>query len=229
MPMLRSLAPDLWEVHHRDFVVGPLRIGTRTTVLRLDDGGVLLHAPGPLDPSTCAAIGEIGPVRYLVAPNLEHHLFLPAAREAFPEAEVVAVAGLAARHPSLRVDHVLDGALPSALAGQLAVRRLDGAPKLDEHVLYHAASRTLVGADLAFNLHGSTGFTRFAMWLNGANDRLCVTRLARAAFIADARAAAASVRAMTEAWDIGRIVVAHGEVFEGDGNAALREAWAFAG
>ncbi len=229
MSTLRPLADHLWEIHHPDFVVGGLRIGTRTTVLRLDDGSVLLHGPGPLDAADHAAIRALGPVAYLVAPNLEHHLYLRAAKDAFPDAAIVAVAGLAAKEPALRVDHVLDGTLPPALAGQLAVRRLDGAPKLDEHVLYHAASRTLIGADLVFNLHGMTGVTRFAMWINGANDRMCVTRLARSAFVSDARAAAASVRAMADAWDIGRVIVAHGDVFEGDGNAALREAWAFAG
>jgi hypothetical protein len=229
MSTLRALADNLWEIHHAEFVVGGLRIGTRTTVLRLDDGSVLLHGPGPLDAAHVASIRAIGPVGYLLAPNLEHHLFLPAAKDAFPDAAVLGVAGLAARHPTLRVDHVLDGGLPPALAGQLAVRRLDGAPKLDEHVLYHAASRTLIGADLVFNLHGMTGVTRFAMWINGANDRMCVTRLARSAFLSDARAAAASVPAMADAWDIGRVIVAHGDVFEGDGNAALREAWAFAG
>jgi hypothetical protein len=226
---LRRLAEGLHVLDHPEFRMGMLQLGTRTTILALPDGTQALVSPGPLDAEALAGIRALGEVSHVVAPNAMHHLYLPDAARAFPQARVVAVRAVSQKNPELRVHEILDGALPQALGGSLELQRLEGAPKLDEHVLWHAPSRTLIGVDLAFNLHGAAGFTRFAMWLNGANDRFCVSRLARSAFIDDARAAGASVQRMLDAWDIERVVIAHGDVRESEGALALREAWAFAG
>ncbi len=225
----RKLADGLHVVDHPEFRMGLMQLGTRTTVVTLPDGTLALLSPGPLSETALAGVRALGEVSLLVAPNAMHHLYLPDAARAFPEARLAAVRAVVAKQPQLRVHEILEGSLPAALAGSLEVQRLEGAPKLDEHVLWHAPSRTLLGVDLAFNLHGATGFTRFAMWLNGANERFCVTRLARGSFIEDARAAGASVQRMLDAWDIARVVIAHGDVLESDGAAALREAWSFAG
>ena len=228
MPLLRTLAEGLHVVDHPTFTVQGLQLGTRTTVLRLADGTLALHSPGPLSADALAEVRALGDVSLIVAPNAMHHLFLPDAVRAFPQARVAAVAAVRAKQPELVVHEVLDGKTPAALAGVVETMRLEGAPKVDEHVLWHAPSRTLVAVDLAFNLHGATGFTRFAMWLNGANDRFCVTRLARSQFIDDARAAGTSVGRMLEAWPVERVVVAHGDVRKTGGADALRGAWAFA-
>lgn len=227
MTSARSLTDGVWVIDHPEFSMMGLRLGTRTTILRLDDGTLAVHSPGPLNDAGFAAIRALGEVSHLVAPNLMHNLYVEAAAAAFPQAKVLAVAGLKRKRPSLRVDEVLDGTLPAALSGTLALQRLEGAAKLDEHVLFHPASKTLIGVDLAFNLHGATGFTRFAMAINGANERFCVTRLARSQFIDDARAAGDSVRRMADAWDVQRVIVAHGDVLENGGREALREAWRF--
>lgn len=228
MPLLRPLAEGIHVLDHPDFTMQGLRLGTRTTVLRLADGTLALHSPGPLGDAALAELRALGEVSLIVAPNAMHHLYLPDAVRAFPQARLAAVAAVRAKHPELTVHDVLDGALPAPLAGIVDAMRLEGAPKLDEHVLWHAPSRTLLAVDLAFNIHGATGFTRFAMWLNGANERFCVTRLARSQFIDDAATAGASVRRMLEAWPVERVVVAHGDVRETGGADALREAWAFA-
>jgi len=222
------VADGIWSIHHRGFRVGPLAIGTRTNALRLADGTLALHSPGPIGDAEAASIAELGDVSVVVAPNLMHHLFLPDVVRRYPQARVVAVPGIRARHPALRIDEELGRDLPAVFAGIAEMMVLDGAPKLDEHVLFFPAARTLVAVDLAFNLHGLSGFPRLAMWLNGANDRFTVTRLARARFIEDRAAAGRSVRRMLDAWDVGKIVVAHGDVLEVGGRSALAAAWKFA-
>ncbi len=225
---LTVVAPGIWTVHHAEFSVGGLGIGTRTNVFRLADGTLALHAPGPLDAEQIASIRVLGDVSTLVVPNLMHHLFAVAAANAFPAARVIAVAGIAQKEPSLRIDETLGSTVPASLAGVVEVQKLEGCPKLDEHVLFFPASRTVLAVDLAFNLHGLTGFNRFAMWINGANDRFCMTRLGKSQYIQDARAAGASVSRMVEAWDVEAVVVSHGEVLQRGGREAIREAWAFA-
>lgn len=220
MSALVPVCEGLWSVHHREFGVGGLQIGTRSNVLRLADGTFALLSPGPLTEAEFGEIRALGPVSTVVVPNLMHTLYTTRAVAAFPEARVVGVPGAAA---AAKVQ-VHDGLTPGRLPG-VEVLPLQGCPKLGEQVLFLPATRTVVAVDLAFNLHGATGLTRFAMWINNANERFCVTRLARAQFIADMAAARASVATMCDAWDIERIVVSHGEVLASGGRDTLRRAW----
>ncbi len=223
-----AVADGIWTFHHADFATGGLRIGTRSNLLRLADGTLALHSPGPLADAEIASIRGLGAVSMILAPNLMHHLFLPRVVAAFPDARVLASPGVAAKQPSVRVDEVLADATPRGLAGVADMLVLDGSPRLAERVFFVPASQTLIAVDLAFHLHDMTGLTRLAMWINGANDRFAVTRLARTQFIADHAAAGRSVARMLDAWDIRTIVVSHGDVLETGGRAALRAAWAFA-
>src|SRR5262245_26151630 len=54
------------------------------TVLRLGDGGLLLHSPLALTPGRRAAVEALGPVMHLYAPNLYHHLRIGEWAAAFP-------------------------------------------------------------------------------------------------------------------------------------------------
>lgn len=62
MAELDTLAADLWAVERR-LRVGPVEIGTRMTVARLDDGGLFVHSPVALDPPLRLALDGLGPVR----------------------------------------------------------------------------------------------------------------------------------------------------------------------
>lgn len=52
--------------------------GGRSTAIRLQDGSVWLLASTKADEETLAKIREIGPVKYICAPDLEHWLNLSA-------------------------------------------------------------------------------------------------------------------------------------------------------
>lgn len=226
---LNLVCDGLWTIHHREFSIGGLQIGTRSNVVRLPDGSLALHAPGPLDATELAAVRTLGTVSALIFPNLLHTGFAARAAAAFPEARVFAAPGVATKVPGLRVDDFLGQSVPSVFAGVAEMLVWEGCPLVDERIFFLPATRTLLAVDLNFNLHGLTGLTRFAMWLNNANDRYCVTRLARSQYIKDAAAAGRSIRVMADAWDIDRIVVSHGEIVVSGGRSLLREAWAFAG
>ncbi len=228
MSHLRHLADGLAVLDHPDFSMMGLQIGTRSTLVQLADGTWLLHSPGNLSAEALAEVRALGEVSHIVAANAFHHLFLGKASAAFPQARVLAAPGVKAKNPDLRIDEVLGSTRPAAFAGTLEMARLDGADPLDEHVLWHARSRTLVTIDTLFHLPRMTGLTKFGMMLNGVADRPCVSRLARTAFIKDHAAAGRSVDRMLAGWDVERVIMAHGDVIETGGADALREAWAFA-
>ncbi len=227
MPTLRPLADGLWCVDHREFSVGGLQIGTRTTVIRLSDGTLVVHSPGPLSPANFDEIRAIGLVSHVIAPNRMHNLYYASACAAFPDASHLAVPGFSPKQPGARLDGILTETLPASLAGDLEAIPLLGAAKLNELLLFHPSTATLLAVDVAFNIRNATGFLHFAMWLNGANDRFCMTRLGKSQYLDDHAASAKSVDRACDAWPIERVVVAHGEVLETGGRLALRDAYAF--
>jgi Domain of unknown function (DUF4336) len=203
-------------------------MGTRTTVFRLPDGGVVVHAPGALDEGTRAEIRALGPVRAVVAPNLLHHMFYGAALEAFPGAMGCAAPGLAAKLKGARVDHALgDGAAP--WGESLHTVAIEGMPSVQESVFLHPTSRTLVVTDVAFNFPGFDGWlVRTAMKLNDACGRFGPSWLCRNVLIKDKAAVRRSVDRLLE-HDFDRVVVAHGAVLEAGGKDAMRAGYAWAG
>ncbi|MEN8181504.1 MAG: DUF4336 domain-containing protein [Myxococcota bacterium] len=222
---LRALDEGLWVVDH-PLVVGGLHLGTRSTVVQLTGGGVVVHSPGPLDPGLAEELEKLGPVRALIAPNRLHHLSLAGAGRAFPAARVFGAPGLAAKQPDLHLDEELGDEPPELWKTDLTQHCFGGAPRLSEVVFHHPASRSLLLTDLAFHvLHSDSRLTRVAMWLNDGYGRFGPTRLLRRT-IRDRAAARASLE-LVLSWDFERVIVTHGEVLESGGREALRAAYAW--
>ncbi len=223
---LRALDRDLWALD-QPLRVGGLELGARSLVIRLRDGGTLVHAPGPGTAAARAEIEAIGPVRALIAPNLLHHMSLADCARAFPGARVFGAPGLREKLPQLRIHEALAEKPPALWQAELDQLVLRGAPGLNEVVFLHRASRTLLCLDLCFNVRGSASrFTRLFMRANGAWDRFGPSRLFRYTILRDARAMRESVDQVL-AWDFERVSVAHGDVLESGGRAALRESFAW--
>ncbi len=223
--MLRQLAEDLWVVE-RPLRFGGVEVGTRMSVVRLRDGSLFLHSPVALDETLRAALLRIGTPRYAVAPNRFHHLFVGDYRQAFPQVQLFAAPGLAAKRRDLRFDAELDDVAPEAWAGQIDQEHFKGLPIMGEVVFGHRASRTLLTCDLAFNIGAEAPFaTRLAFRLVGGYGRFGPTLLEKL-LIRDRAAARASLQRILD-WDFDRVVVTHGSVLESGGRAALCASYAW--
>ena len=223
---LRALDRDLWALD-QPLRVGGLELGVRTCVVRLGDGGTLVHAPGPLTAAARAEIEALGPVRALIAPNLLHHMYLADCARAYPRARVFGAPGLREKLGSARIDEVLGEKAPGLWSAELDQLVVQGAPGMNEVVFLHRASRTLVCLDLCFNVRRSSSlFTRVFMRANGAFGRFGPSRLFRYTILKDRRAMRESVDRIL-AWDFDRVSVAHGDVLESGGRVALRESFAW--
>ena len=223
--MLRTLTQAL-HVVDVPFGVGGLKVGGRMTVIGLPDGGLWIHSPVRLDAATRAAVEGLGPVRFLVAPNLMHHLFLKDWVAAFPEARVVAGAELRRKQPQLRIDVELTDTPDAGYAEVLSQQRVGGMPRLQEFAFLHRPSRTLLLTDLAFHIRESPSWlTRMYLRLGGAYGRLAPTLLVKS-IVKDRSALRASIEAVL-GWDFERVVMCHGEVLEHGGREALRSGFAW--
>ncbi len=199
-----------------------VRLRARTSVIRLDDGHLLVHSPTPPSESWRQQIAALGEVRWLVVPNCFHHLGTPAAAAAFPVATVVAPTSVATKNPALRINLEIRD-LATALP-ELAAIPLEGVPFLDETLLYHRPTQTLFGADIVLRADANDHWTwRFAARLTGCYERSSVPPDVRKK-VADKAAATRSLRALQEL-PIQRLVVAHGRVIEEAPVAQLVEAW----
>lgn len=118
---------------------------------------------------------------------------------------------------------------PAAWAGEVDILALAGKPKDPEFVMLHRASRTLIVADLLFNVTKDAPLgPRLFGWAAVKSQRH-EPGLPRSETHAIEDQAAFRVSMDTVlGWDFDRVIVAHGEPIETDGKAklttALREA-----
>jgi hypothetical protein len=223
--MLEKLADGVHALHAPEFTfLGVLRIGSRMTALRLDDGGVVLHSPVPIDDATKDAIDALGPVRFIVAPSLFHHLFVADAAARWPEALIVAPAALRNKRKDLPIAVDLE-APPAAWEGTIGVFPLAGS-MLGESALLHRPTGTLVSADLIENFESMEhGLTRAYLKLGGVYGKPGWHRALHMIY-RDRRAARASLERILEE-PIERVVIAHGAPITKRPKETLREGLSF--
>jgi hypothetical protein len=102
---------------------------------------------------------------------------------------------------------------------------IEGAPKVDEFVFFHVASRTLIVTDLLFQIrYPVNALTKMILWMAGVNKgKLAQSRLWRS--ITKDRGAAGRSVAQMLAWNFERVVLAHGDFVEGpDAQERTRQA-----
>jgi hypothetical protein len=198
-------------------------VPARMTVLPLAERKLALVSPVPIDDAVARALAELGEVELLIAPNLLHHLHLSAAAQRYPRARVLAPPRLAAKQPGLRIDATLDRELPALLTDAVQVLHIAGAPRVDEYVFFHRATRTLVVTELVFNMVEPRGLLpNVVLFVMGVHGRLAQSRAWRL-LVRDRAAAAASARRVL-ALPIQTLVVAHGEIVVHDAKAKLAAA-----
>jgi hypothetical protein len=225
--MLREIASDLW-VGEQPFRYLAMEAGVRMSVIRLRDRSLMLHSPIPLDQQLRGELDGLGTVRFVVAPNRFHHLFLADYMRVYSRAEFYCAPGLEKKRADLKFTSVLTDAAPAGWAGEIDQLVFTAFSPLKEVMFFHRASRTLLLSDLLFNVspgHGSWR-SRLVLWLDGCDGRAAVPRSFRPFLKLRRRAAKRLIERVLD-WDLDRIVMAHGEIVERDGKQALAQAWSF--
>lgn len=218
---LALFAEGLW-LHMSEVRFYGVRLPTRASVVRLADGGLLVHSPPRPDAALRSALDALGPVRHVVSPNKIHHLGIAAFAAAYPGAGVWASPGLPERRPDLRFRGVLGDRPEPDWAGDLDQACTRGNVFFEEVVFLHRASGTLVVADLVERLVPEAlpaGAAFFARALRLADRALASPE--HRAYTVDVEAAGAAFDRML-AWDFDAIVLAHGELVRRGGKETLR-------
>ena len=223
-PPPRQLEPGVWVLDRKLQLPGGPRLPSRSTILRLESGALLVISPPPLSESS--GIDALGTVEQVVLPTGLHHLFAAEFPARYPDARLFAAPGLHERVPGLPPAQVLEAGMPGPWPGELELAVLAPARGISEVVFFHLRSGTLILTDIAFNLTNiERPFERIFWRLFGVPKAFGPTRNARLVLLRD-HAAASRCLSQAARWPIQRIVVAHGEAVEQNAKSEFLRAFA---
>lgn len=208
-------------VMHYPLTLGGTQIGRRVTLIRLTSGELVVHSTAPFSKEDVAAISNFGSPSALVDATFFHDTFARQGKESFHDVPYFKPSGF---EVATGVTALSLSEPPKSWRGELEVLPLEGIPKVREHVFFHPASRTLIVADLVFNLGPTANWwTRFFFKnIPGIPHPPGVSRIFRT-FIRDRAAFGRSVRTMMKL-DFDRVIVGHGDIIERDGKAKMATA-----
>jgi len=225
---------------------GILKFGGRGTLVKLSSGSLLIVSPVALTPSVREVIeSEGGRLRYITAPDMEHHLHLTAWKKAFPDAEIIAPHGLFEKRQSnpefkdTEFTHIFtpenkkDKKISDEFHTDFDVEYVHSHGSR-EVVLLHKPSRTMIEADLIFNLPGNEQYsktgesptsnfaTRLVAPLISTNPPKWHQRFAWYVLSGRDRPGFTESMKRIDQWDFDRIIPCHGDVIETDGKNVFR-------
>lgn len=205
-----------------------LDFAARMSVVRLSNGGLMLHSPCEMDEGTCAAIADLGCVRCIVAPGSFHYLHVASAQAAFPAASTFLCPGIERKVPRLAFDWLLSDQAPPEWHGILDQVLVRGTRFMWEVAFFHRASKTLILVDLIEYFGDRTACVdwKLKLWWK------VVFRMWNEPAPApeyrfgwkDRQAARRSLETVLD-WDFERIVLSHGELIESRAKDVARHAW----
>lgn len=223
---LREWSDGVW------IAEAPLRFygipfGTRMTVVRLDDGSLLLHSPIHLSPKLHSELDLLGPVKHIVSPNKLHHLFLGTAMATYPDARLHVPPGLVEKRPEFSYGTPLTDEVPKFWAGVLEQLVVRGSSFMQEVVFFHHRSRTLVVADLCENFgRHSPLLTRIVAWVFRMYGRPRMPPDRQLSFRDRAACRASFSRLL--GWDFDRVTLAHGALLNSGAKQVFQKEYAWA-
>ncbi|PYH98487.1 hypothetical protein BO71DRAFT_395266 [Aspergillus ellipticus CBS 707.79] len=227
---------------------GRLKFGGRGTIVKMATGSVAVFSPVNLTPEVHDTINSLGgDLKYIAALDMEHHLHLKSWKEAFPDAAIIAPEGLWEKrqsNPQTKdagpFEHVFrkDAQGPQSISeefdAEFETEYVHGHPSR-ELVFYHRPSRTLIEADLLFNLPAREQYskskesatsgllTKIVSPLMSANSPATwQKRFVWYVLSSGDRAAFTESVRRIDGWDFNRLIPCHGDVVESGAKGVFR-------
>ncbi|KAI5777709.1 hypothetical protein EDC01DRAFT_623762 [Geopyxis carbonaria] len=246
--IIRAVCPGIFTLSVPFLRFGKVKFGGRATLVKLQSGGLVVVSPVSLTKDVEETIQSLGGVvSYLVAPDIEHHMQLGPWKKRFGTAKVIGPEGLRQKRASQGdEDVVLDYELtkqnkrelqlPKDFTDDFTLEYWDSHAN-KEIVLLHKPTRTLIQADLLFNLPPNEQFSRSGVdpssgiinkvaqyflnaqgtgqqrfiWYALAKDKVSFQQSAR----------------IVSTWNFDRIIPCHGDVIETGGSAVFKRLFAW--
>jgi len=208
-------------------------MGGRSTAIKLSSGDVWVLASTPVNDEMKATIEKLGTVKYIVAGDADHHLFLGEWKRNYPEAKMIGVETLAAKKKgeNWKFDHTYERDKENNFGFEDDIDAIyfHGFSKKDVAWL-HKSSKTLIVADLIFNLPAKEQYSKSKQRQTGLlTKKLNPYTEFHKSFIwgesKDKVAMARDAKAVAK-WDFERIIPCHGDTIDTDAKRAWETVYA---
>jgi len=193
------------------------------TLLRLTDARVAIHTTAKFTSDDLNSIRRFGQPTWLVEASVMHDTFAKEGRAALPNVPYLAPEGFTQASGVPTTSLVPP---PADWAGEIDVLKIEGT-RMNEHVLFHRRSRTLVVADLFFSFPEEiSGWPRFFVHHFMRLPRMFgISLFFRRLVIFDQQAFRRSMKTMLE-WDFDRLIVGHWKPIETGAKQLVEQALA---
>ncbi|KAH7390265.1 hypothetical protein BKA64DRAFT_119141 [Cadophora sp. MPI-SDFR-AT-0126] len=254
--VIREIVPGVTTVSVPFLRFNRIKFGGRATIVKLRTGTLAVFSPTPLTPLLKSTISSLSsspsPVSYLIAPDIEHHMNISAWHSAFPSSHVIGPEGLPEKRAKMHTKDKSVTLVPFTTVftaqskkdgikiseefdAEFEYEFVDSHPN-KEIVFFHKPSKTLIEADLLFNLpateqyskSGEDPTTGWATRLFGAlqhtrGDAVWQRRMLWYVFSkSDREGFNASMRRIN-GWGFENLVPCHGDSFVGDGKGVFEK------
>jgi hypothetical protein len=217
---IEKLEPNLWRVQ------GSLRgmaLKRVMTLVRLDDGRIVVHSAIALGDDAMAEIEAWGTPAVLLVPNGYHRLDAPAWVARYSNLEVRCPGGARRKvEEVVRVDGDYDDL---DLGEDLKIETLDGIARAEGVLIVRSPSgSTLIFNDALFNMpHGRGLAGLFFRYVTASTGGPRVSRLFRLFVVKDRTAFSAHLERLADTPDLIRIIVSHHRMITDRPADALRD------
>ncbi|KAJ7255268.1 hypothetical protein C8J57DRAFT_1345927 [Mycena rebaudengoi] len=231
--VIREVVKNVWTFSTPFAFFRFLKVGGRSTAIKMANGGLWVLASTPLNTPTKAKLDELGPVEYIVSADAVHHLFLGEFKRAYPNAKLIATAAATERctDKTLKFDGIWGTDAPDTKYGfeeDIQACYFSGFKNRDV-AFFHPASETMIEADLLFNLPCTEQYSKSSS--SGATPlvgRLGPTSWIHSKFtsaMGEDKAAMKRDAKTVASWNFSRIIPCHGDVIETGGKQAWLDAY----
>lgn len=219
---LEKFSDNIWIAQQKLRALG-LEVGTKMTIIdTTGNGDLFIHSPIIITEKLKKEIAALGIVRFIVAPNRFHHLFLKQAQSLYPQAKIYAVPGLIPKRSDIANLNVLDNNLTYPWSKTIKHHLIGGAPLLNECAFFHSKSGTLLLTDIAINFgHSAAPLTKIAMLAIGHFNKFGPSIFEKLIFIRDKKLFDASITTIMR-WRFDKIIIAHGTPVKENGYELFR-------
>ncbi|KAF2735926.1 hypothetical protein EJ04DRAFT_511382 [Polyplosphaeria fusca] len=220
---------------------GRIKVGGRGTAVRMQSGGVAVFSPTALTDDVKAKVAGMGEVKYITAMDMEHHIFIGPWHEAFPNAKVIGPEGLPEKRKQQNNEAVPFASIFKAKQIPSVDAEFDTEFDYEyvyghinkELVFLHKPTKTLIEADLIFNLPateqfsktGESATTGILTKIFGALQKtsgMAQKRLIWYGTSGGDKAGFHQSMAKINGWDFDRIIPCHGDVIETGGKGIFQ-------
>ena len=249
--VIRDVTPTITTFSTPFLRFSRIKIGGRGTIVKLQSGSLAIFSPVALTPDVKSKVRSMGTLKYIVAPDIEHHIFISPWAKEYPQAEIIGMEGLPEKREG---DEATKGVKFAHVFSPKNKLDMKISPEFDaefdyeyvhshtnkELVFLHKPSRTMIEADMLFNLPATEQFSKtgvdpnsglltklFGSIMNTRGTMVWQKRfLWYAAGGKDRPGFTDSVKRMRQ-WDYERIIPCHGDVIETGGKKIFEQATAW--